>query len=133
MKRWSSQGRRATAAGNARPCIPLAPTRGCVFLYQVIDAAPYRGKKLTYRADVRADVAQGSVVRLLVRVHRTDCSTSFLDDMGNHPIKGGAWSVYEIQAPIAPDARDIEFGIQLMGQGAAWIDNISMTFVDAAR
>lgn len=73
------------------------------------------------------------MARLLVRVHRTDCSTSFRDDMGNHPITGGAWSPYEIQAPIALDAQDIEFGMQLIGQGAAWIDNISMTFVDAAR
>jgi len=109
-----------------------ANARSC-FLYQVIDATQYRGKKLTYRADVRADVAQGSVARLLVRVHRTDCSTSFRDDMGNHPITGGGWSPYEIQAPIALDAQDIEFGIQLIGTGAAWIDNISMTFVDAAR
>jgi hypothetical protein len=106
---------------------------GLCFLYQVIDATPYRGKKLTYRADVRADVAQGSVARLLVRVHRTDCGTSFRDDMGNHPITKSAWSPYEIQAPIALDARDIEFGMQLMGQGAAWIDNISMTFEDAAK
>ncbi|MCU1262788.1 MAG: hypothetical protein JWO80_5673, partial [Bryobacterales bacterium] len=40
---------------------------------------------------------------------------------------------YEIQAPIALDARDIEFGMQVFGQGAAWIDNISMTFADAVR
>jgi hypothetical protein len=106
---------------------------GLCFLYQVIDATQYRGKKLIYRADVRADAAQGSVARLLVRVHRTDCGTSFRDDMGNHPITGSAWSPYEIQAPIALDARDIEFGMQLVGQGAAWIDNISMTFVDAPR
>jgi hypothetical protein len=59
--------------------------------------------------------------------------TSFRDDMGNHPITVNAWSPYEIQAPIAPDARDIEFGMQLIGQGAAWIDNISMTFVDMAK
>jgi hypothetical protein len=98
------------------------------FLYQVLEAAQYRGKNLIFRADVRADVSLGSVARLLVRVHRNDCTTSFRDDMGNHPITAGTWSPYEIQAPIAPDARDIEFGMQLIGRGAAWIDNISMTF-----
>lgn len=107
-------------SANARTC----------FLYQVIDATQYRGKRLTYRADVRTDVAQGSMARLLVRVHRTDCSTSFRDDMGDHPITEAAWSPYEIQAPIALDAQDVEFGLQFKGQGAAWIDNISMTFVD---
>jgi hypothetical protein len=53
--------------------------------------------------------------------------------MGNHPITDGAWSPYKIHAPIALDARDIEFGMQLSGQGAAWMDHISMSFVDAAR
>jgi hypothetical protein len=91
------------------------------FLYQVLDAAQYRGKRVTFRAGVR-------VARLLVRVHRTDCSTSFRDDMGSHPITAGAWATYEIQAPIDPDARDIEFGMQLIGRGAAWIDNVSMDF-----
>jgi hypothetical protein len=106
---------------------------GTCFLYQVVDATQYRGKKLIYRADVRTDVTQGGVARLLVRVHRTDCSTSFRDDMGNHPITGSTWLPYEIHAPIALDAQDIEFGMQLIGHGAAWIDNIAMTFVDAAR
>jgi hypothetical protein len=111
----------------------ISANAGSCFLSQVIDATQYRGKKLTYRADVRADVPQGSAARLLVRIHRSDCGTSFRDDMGNHPITGSAWSPYEIQAPIALDARDIEFGMQLIGQGTAWIDNISMTFVDAAK
>jgi hypothetical protein len=106
------------------PSIPLT------FLYQVVDATQYRGKRLTYRADVRAEVTFQSAARLLVRIHRADCGTSFRDDMGNHPITVGTWSPYQIQAPVAPDARDIEFGIQLIGQGAAWIDNISITFAD---
>jgi hypothetical protein len=98
------------------------------FLYQVVDAAQYRGKNLVFHADVRADAARGSVARLLVRVHRSDCSTSFRDDMGNHPITAESWSPYEVHAPISQDAREFEFGMQLIGQGAAWIDNISMTF-----
>src|SRR5579863_6490170 len=84
----------------------LSANAGSCFLYQIVDATQYRGKKLIYRADVRADVPQGSVARLLVRVHRTNCSTSFRDDMGNHPITVGTWSPYEIQAPIALDAQD---------------------------
>ena len=103
---------------------------GTCFLYQVIDAGQFRGKLLTYRANVRVDVAAGSVARLLVRVHRTDCSTSFRGDMGNHPVSAGIWAPYEIQAPIALDARDIEFGMQLIGEGAAWFDNVSIAFSD---
>jgi hypothetical protein len=129
MRRRSCQGSLATCAA----VHSVRANAGLCFLYQIIDATQYRGKKLIYRAYVRADVAQGNMARLLVRVHRTDCATSFRDDMGNHPITGSAWAPYEIQAPIALDARDIEFGMQLMGQGAAWINNISMTFIDGPK
>jgi hypothetical protein len=102
------------------PSVPLA------FLYQIVDATQYRGKKLTFRAAVRTEIGQGSAARLLVHVHRNDCTTSFRDDMGDHPITTGTWVSYEIQAPIALDARDIEFGLQLVGHGAAWIDKLSL-------
>jgi hypothetical protein len=98
------------------------------FLYQEVEASPYRGQTLTYRAYVRVDPGAKSVARLLVRVHRKDCSTTFRDDMGNHPVTSGDWAPYEIRAPIASDAYQIEFGLQLIGQGAAWIDRISMQF-----
>jgi uncharacterized protein (TIGR02246 family) len=98
------------------------------FLYQVVDATQYRGKWLTFRAAVRADVAPGGAARLLVRVHTNDGGTSFRDDMGDHPITSATWAFYEINAPIGADARDIEFGMQLVGHSAAWIDNISMDF-----
>jgi hypothetical protein len=101
---------------------------GFCFLYQIVDATPYRGKLLAYRATVRADVAGTSVARLLVRIHREDGSTSFRDDMGSHPITSGPWALYEIGAPIPSDARDIEFGMQLFGEGSASIDNISLVF-----
>ena len=96
------------------------------FLMQNLDVTPYRGQILTYRAFVRVDPARKSVARLLVRIHRKDCTTSFRDDMGDHPIVSGDWAVYEIHAPIAMDAYHMEFGMQLFGQGAAWIDQISM-------
>jgi hypothetical protein len=94
----------------------------------VIEAAQYRGKTLTLRAAVRVEPTEGTVARLLVRVHATDCSTTFRDDMGNHPIAGNTWAYYEIQAPIALNAQDIEFGTQIVGWGSVWIDSISMNF-----
>jgi hypothetical protein len=96
------------------------------FLYQDLDASPYRGQILTCRAYVRVDA--GGIARLLVRVHRKDCSTTFRDDMGDHPVTSRDWAAYEIHAPIAIDGFHIEFGVQLIGQGTAWIDQISMEF-----
>lgn len=104
------------------PSIPLS------FLSQELDASPYRGQTLVYRAFVRVARSEGSVARLLVRVHRKDCSTTFRDDMGNHPVMSAVWGAYEIRAPIAEDAYHIEFGVQLVGTGAVWIDQISMEF-----
>ncbi len=99
------------------------------FLYQIVDASPHRGEILTFRAAVRADVTDGSVARLLVRIHRNDCTTSFRDDMGDHPVTANSWNYYQITSPIVVfDARDIEFGMQLIGHGTAWIDNITLTF-----
>ena len=46
--------------------------------------------------------------------------------MGDHPIVSADWAVYEIHAPLAMDAYHMEFGVQLFGQGGAWIDQISM-------
>jgi hypothetical protein len=76
------------------------------FLCQVVDASPYRGKTLTFRAAVRTDVGLGSMARLLVRIHRWGGTTSFRDDMGNHPITSNAWSFYQIRAPIVSEAWD---------------------------
>jgi hypothetical protein len=107
------------------PSIPLS------FLYQDLDASPYRSKTLQYRAFLRVESTSGGVARLLVRVHRKDCSTTFRDDMGNHPVVSDEWRAYEIQAPVTTDAYHIEFGVQLVGTGAVWMDQVSMEFKSA--
>jgi hypothetical protein len=94
------------------------------FLYQIVDAAPYRGKVLVYRAAAR--VTGGGLARLVVRVHLEDNSTSFFDNQGDHPITSGEWRPYGITFPVDKEARDIEFGIQLYGEGAVWINSTSM-------
>lgn len=101
------------------------PSVSLSFLYQDLDVTAHRGQILTSRTFVRVDPSLKSVARLLVRLHRQDCSATFRDDMGNHPIVSGEWAAYEIRAPIAMDAYHMEIGMQLVGQGAAWIDQIS--------
>ena len=105
-------------------------SKGLSYLVQTIDATPYRGKRLTYRAAVRAEVTGGSAVRMQVHIHHPDGTTSIRDAMGLHPIRSTAWTYYEINAPVALDARDIMFGVQVVGEGAAWIDNISLKAED---
>jgi hypothetical protein len=98
--------------------------KGLSFLYQIFDGTPYRGKRIKFRAAVRADVEKGSFANLLVRIHKTDNSTSLRYDMYDRPITSKQWNYYEIVAPVDKDARDIELGMQLHGKGSAWIDRI---------
>lgn len=119
-------------------CATVFPTRdvaaaGTGFLHEVVDAAPYRGKMLVFRAAVRVDASVHSVARLVVRVEAPDCGVSFADDMGDRPITSGTWAFYEIRAPIDRKARDIEFGIEVVGRGTAWIDNVTLDSVSAAQ
>jgi hypothetical protein len=96
------------------------------FLYQTYDAEPFRGQKVKFRAAVR--VTGNGYARILVRIHRVDGTTSFRDDMGDHPIRSASWAFYEIEAPVPLDARDIELGMQDFEQGIASIDRISVTY-----
>jgi hypothetical protein len=121
----------AAQCHGGRQCVTVHSLRsdpGLSFLYQDLDVTQHRGHTLIYRAFVRVDPGAKGVARLLVRLHRKDCSTTFRDDMGNHPVTSRDWAPYEIRAPIAMDAYHMEFGMQLIGQGAAWIDRISMEF-----
>jgi uncharacterized protein (TIGR02246 family) len=95
------------------------------FLYQNVDATPYRGKVLVFRAASR--VTGGGLARLVVRVHRPDNSSTFFDNLGDHPIQSAQWDAYQIVFPVDGQAEDIEFGIQLYGEGTAWIDQIYMS------
>src|SRR5690242_14185998 len=60
-----------TACSSGKQCATFRSTAsgGPSFLYQVVDAAPCRGKRFTFRASVRAEVSGTSVARLLVRIH----------------------------------------------------------------
>lgn len=103
------------------------------FLYQLVDASQYRGKFLTFEAAVRAEMVADSVARLLVHIHGKGCRSTFRDDMGDHPITNRNWGSYKVTAPVALDAVYVEFGMQLVGRGVAWIDDVSMISADRPR
>jgi hypothetical protein len=105
--------------------IGIAETAFC-FLHQIYKADDFRGQHIKLRAAVR--VSGEGFARLLLRIHRLDDSTSFRDDMGDHPIRAGKWDFYEISAPIPLDARDIELGVQDFGHATAFIDEVSVTY-----
>jgi hypothetical protein len=102
------------------------PSMKLTLFYQLVDAAPYRGKLLTFSAVIRTEAPPESMARLLIHIHGAGCRSAFRDDMGDHPIISDRWAAYKVRAPVGPDAVYVEFGMQLIGRGSAWIDNVSM-------
>jgi hypothetical protein len=51
--------------------------------------------------------------------------------MQSRPIKGTtAWTRHEVVLDVAPNAKNLAFGILLDGTGAAWIDEVGFEVVD---
>jgi len=95
------------------------------FLFQTFDAVPYRDREFHFRAAVRC--APGSTARLSVHIHRDDFTNSFYYNMEDRPIRSPEWQYYEIEGDVAPDAGSIDVGMQLVGPGAAYLDDVSFT------
>jgi hypothetical protein len=103
------------------------------FLSQGVDAAAYRGKTFSFRANVRSEVPAPSIVYVLVRIHTEGArmgspqrlDTSFFEHV---PVTSDKWTNYEIKGVVDADAHDIELGVIIRGEGKAWIDNASLKF-----
>jgi Peptidase family S41 len=93
---------------------------------QTLDAAPYRGQRVTFRARVRA--SPGSRAQLWLRVDRPGGAMGAFDNMGDRPITSSTWAEYRIEADVAFDATAIAFGVMLPGEGRIWFDTASLEF-----
>ena len=94
-------------------------------IMQRIDATPYRGKKIRLRAAVRA---QGRA-QLWVRVDEKDGALGFFDNMQDRPITSGDWREYTIEGDVDKDAAVLNFGMMLIGEGKAWLDDVKLEVV----
>ena len=99
---------------------------------QAIDATPYRGRTIRFRAAARVTPGgQSGRVRagLWLRVDREGGAQGFFDNMSDRPITDPEWQVYEVTGPVADDASTIITGLLLSGVGSAWIDAASLAIV----
>ena len=99
---------------------------------QAIDATPYRGRTIRFRAAARAALTPapgGSGGALWLRVDREGGARGFFDNMHDRPIRSPDWSVYEVTGPVGEDASKITAGFLLSGAGSAWIDAASLEIV----
>ena len=99
-----------------------------------LDATPYRGKRVRFRAAVRMKVeGEGNAARLWFRVDRPvkdgKPSMGAFDNMHDRPITATQWHYYEIVGDVAPDAQSIVVGLLLVGDGKAFLDDVSFEVV----
>jgi hypothetical protein len=108
---------------------PKADTFGNVL--QSIDATPFRGKRVRFRAKLRAEVDQGASgqAMLWLRVDRPDNKMGFFDNMADRPVKDTEDHICDIVGDVAEDAESIVFGFMLIGTGEAWMDKVSFEIV----
>lgn len=92
-----------------------------------IDATPYRGQRVLYRAWVRADVnSSNSGAGLWLRVDRPNRQIASLQNMQGRKITASNWQAFELIADIPRDADSLRFGMLLYGEGEAWLDAASL-------
>jgi hypothetical protein len=99
-------------------------------LSQRIDATPYRGKKIRFRARMKSALTgEASSARIWLRVDRPE-GTGFFDNMASRaPRSLPNWTELEISGDVAADAEAIAFGELFVGDGEAWIDEASLEVV----
>ena len=106
-------------------------------LMQLLDAKPYRGQRVRFRAAVRtADLEDDGRAQLWFRVDRQSeggtPKIGAFDNMQDRPIREQEWKHYEIVGDVDEDAERISVGLLFLGKGKAWIDDASFEVVNSA-
>ena len=96
---------------------------------QAVDATPFRGRRVRFRAAVRTEA--GARAYLWMRVDRPNNRPGFFDNMMNRPITSGEWQYYEVTGDVDQDAAVISIGMILPRTGKAWLDDAS--FADLGK
>jgi hypothetical protein len=95
---------------------------------QQFSALDYRGQRVRFSASVRSD-SLSDWGGLWMRIDG-EHGMAF-DNMKNRPVKGSApWQRVEVVLNVASDATLINFGMQMIGAGAIWMDDIKFERVE---
>ena len=110
---------------------------------QRFPAPPATGNRLRIRARIRTE-GPATEAGLWVRIDAVDgllyvdgggASPEPLerrDAAGAAPAASGQWALYELQAPVFPDAARITVGASVRGGGVAWFDAFAIDSVSTA-
>lgn len=98
---------------------------------QSIEAKPFRGKKMIFRAAVKSQIAsKKGAAHLWIRVKLKNDEEGNVDLTENQPIIYGDWQFYQMELEINDYADQINYGLMLDGGGKAWIDNCTIVDKD---
>ncbi len=99
-------------------------------LRQAIKAGDYRGKRVRFKANLRANRVRGWT-GLGMRADSEDKRSIAFDNMYDRRIEGSVeWNEYQIVLDIPSHAEEILFGVLLNGTGQVWIDGCTLEIVD---
>jgi hypothetical protein len=127
--------RKGCRTPNGNCAVVIAPTTAVSSdsvgnLMQSFRAAAYRGKTVRLRAWVRVEaLGPGDRAQMWLRVDRPNGKVGFLEDMDGRPVRAAAWTPCEIVAEIDSDAQFVDFGVQSIGGGRVWVDEVSFDIV----
>jgi len=96
-------------------------------IMQFIDAIPFRGKTIRFRAAVRVESASTAIAQMWMRIDTHEpwgSGGGFFDNMGDRPITVSQWKEFEIKGPVSFDAKRIYIGCMLSGEGKAFFDAV---------
>jgi erythromycin esterase len=97
-------------------------------LAQIIQAEPYRGRRLRLAAYLKAEGA-GEGAGLWMRVDGRDAILAF-DNMDPRRVRGTKdWQRVEVVLDVAEKAQVITFGLLLIGNGKVWADDFRLEAV----
>ena len=94
-------------------------------------AAPYRGKRVVFRAAVRTEALDGGAAAMWFRVDLNAGGMGFFDNMSNRMIRSGEWTFYEIRAVVDAEARTINYGVMGQGNVRVWVDDASIETIES--
>jgi hypothetical protein len=92
---------------------------GAVELFQTIDARPYRGKSVSFRAAIRADAKAWVWVRASSGGGRPDVT----GDTSDRAASDGEWRDFDLVIEVPSSARLLRVGVTLSGRGRLRIDD----------
>lgn len=96
-------------------------------LMQTFPAGAYRGKTIRLRAALRLEASKHSdAAQMWLRVDCAERQACSFDNMGDRPVRTDKWKNVEIKVRVPVDAVSINIGLISIGNGRAWIDEITM-------